>query len=441
MNQQINPFCDLEAEKAVLGAMLIDAAVIPDIVRLLGENGDAFYTTSHQLLYQQILQTYQRQGKTDPLLVADQLKKTETLNRIGGTDYLYELQAPIVETQSTSAYTEILLERWTRRQLSEASAQMKEIALDENISAEDAVNQSADILSELALEKVHKGLQPIRPYIIENIDAIEEASKQENATIGLTTGFSDFDEITSGLQPGQLIIIAARPSKGKTTLVLNIAQHIALNASKPVAFISLEMTGQEIAMRMLSAEAHIDYTKLRNGTLAQDQWSGLVKAMERLHNATFFVNDNMRGSVVDIRSEVRRLRDQHGQLAVIIIDYLQLMRGTAGKYNVREQEIADISRSLKALAAEMNVPIIACSQLNRNVEKRQGTPQLMDLRESGAIEQDADIVAFLHNEEEEAPQIYDRQEVELIIKKHRNGPTGTVVLYFNKKQMRFENQK
>lgn len=444
MLDNTSTFHDSEAEKIVLGSMMVDSAVIPDVVRLLGLTNQAFFTVNHQLLYSSILTTYERNGTTDPLLVADHLKKEKHLNRVGGVDYLYELQSAIVETENTKFYTEILLEKSIRRNLIEASVKVKDFASDENITLKEAINNSQELIFEITQSDSHRGLAHIHPFIIQSIDNIERAFQDESPIVGISTGFREFDEMTSGLHPGQLIIIAARPSKGKTTLVLNIAEHIASTAAYPVAFFSLEMSAEDISMRMLSAESHIDYRKLRDGSLTQDQWPQLISAMEKLQGGKMFVNDNMRGTIQDIRAESRRVRDEQGKLSVIIIDYLQLVKGSGNRYNMREQEISEISRTLKGMAAELDVPIIACSQLNREIEKRPGKePQLSDIRESGAIEQDADLVAFLHEADDvdEDSHTYDRVEMELLIKKHRNGPTGRVPLYFHKKQMRFENPK
>lgn len=436
-------FHDSEVEKIVLGSMLVESSIIAPVSRVLGTGTAAFYTNDHKLLYSAILTSYERNGTTDPLLVADQLKKEENLNRIGGTDYLYELLAPIVETANIEYYVNILHDKSVRRLLSEASAQVKERALDTELPLKDVMNSVQQLIFEITNPDPHRGFLPILPILAETIDDIEKRSQQDGGLVGVATGFMDFDALTSGLHPGQLVIIAARPSKGKTTLVLNMAQHVALHQPKPVAFFSLEMSGQELTMRMLSAESRIDFSKIRDGTFSNDEWQNLMEASARLTGARMLVNDDMQGTMQDILAETRRLKDEQGGLSLVVIDYLQLMRGSGNRYSIREQEIADISRGLKAMAAELKVPIIACSQLNRDVEKRfTKEPQLSDLRESGAIEQDADLVAFLHEEEPaEGEHTYDSREVELIIKKHRNGPIGRIVLYFTKKQLRFDNPR
>lgn len=439
--EPVEPLADTEAERAVLGAMMTEKVVIPRVIALLGHTSDAFFTTDHQLIYTAILEVYERVSNADPLLVANELNRTNQLNRTGGADYLYELQAPIVETESTEFYAEILHEKATRRRLMQASSQIRELAMDEDVELSDVMNQAQEAVFELGQTDAQRGFTRIRPLLTQSIDEIEKLFHKEERFLGVPTGFMDFDVMTSGLQPGNFIIIAARPSMGKTTLVLNVAQNIALEQARPVAIFSLEMPAQDIVMRMLSAEAQIDFGRLRTGNFSEDYWRPLTEGASRLAEAPILINDNRGLTVQALRAESRRLKGEHENLSLIIVDYLQLLRGT-GRYNSREQEISEISRALKVLAWELNVPIIACSQLSREVERRPDKqPQLSDLRESGAIEQDADLVAFLYREDyyQEDEQVDDRVEAHLLIKKQRNGPTGTVALYFTKKQMRFEN--
>ena len=438
--QAVDSLSDKEAEQAVLGAMMTEKSVIPRVIALLGHTSDAFFTTDHQLIYTAILAVYERVSNADPLLVADELKRTNQINRTGGAGYLYELQAPIVETESTEFYADILHEKATRRQLIQAGAAIRDLAQDESIELAEVLNQSQESVFELGQNDAQRGFQAINPLITSSIDSIEKLYHKEERFLGVATGFMDFDHMTSGLQPGNFVIIAARPSMGKTTLVLNMAQNIAIDDERPVAIFSLEMPAEDVVMRMLSAESRIDFGRLRTGNFSEDYWRPLSEAASRLSKAPVFINDNRGLTVQGLRAEGRRLKGEHSDLALIIVDYLQLLRGT-GKYNQREQEISEISRSLKVLAWELNVPIIACSQLSREVERRPDKqPQLSDLRESGAIEQDADIVAFLYREDYyEEEDAGDRVEANLLIKKQRNGPTGPIVLYFTKKQMRFEN--
>ena len=438
--EAIDTLSDKEAEQAVLGAMMTEKSVIPRVIALLGHTSEAFFTTDHQLIYTAILAVYDRVSNADPLLVADELKRTNQINRTGGAGYLYELHAPIVETESTEFYADILHEKSTRRRLIQAGASIRDLAQDESIELADVLNQSQESVFELGQNDAQRGFQPINPIVTSSIDAIEKLFHKQERFLGVPTGFMDFDHMTAGLQPGNFIIIAARPSMGKTTLVLNMAQNIAIEQQRPVAIFSLEMPAQDIVMRMLSAESNIDFGRLRTGNFSEEYWRPLTEAAGRLSEAPILINDNRGLTVQGLRAEGRRLKGEHKGLSLIIVDYLQLLRGT-GKYHAREQEISEISRALKVLAWELNVPIIACSQLSREVERRPDKqPQLSDLRESGAIEQDADIVAFLYREDYyEDEDAGDRVEANLLIKKQRNGPTGAVVLYFTKKQMRFDN--
>jgi replicative DNA helicase len=433
---------DKEAEQAVLGSMMTEKSIIPRIEALLGPTSDAFFTTDHQLIYNAILSVHSRVSEADPILVANELNRVQQLNRVGGADYLYQLQAPIVETENAEFYAEIIREKATRRRLIRATDQIREFAQDESIEIDEVLNRSQEAVFELGKSDAKRGFEHIRSLLKEGIDAVEKLHKNKERFLGVPTGFIDFDYMTSGLQSGNLIIIAARPSMGKSTLVLNMAQNIALEQERTVAIFSLEMPAQDVAIRMLSAESGIDFGQLRLGKFSQEYWSPLSASVSRLSKAPILINDNRALTIQGLLAEGRRLKGDYEDLALIIVDYLQLIRGT-NRYNAREQEISEISRSLKVLAWELNVPVVACSQLSREVERRPNKqPQLSDLRESGAIEQDADVVAFLYREDyydDEDDYTDETVEANILIKKQRNGPTGTIVLHFCKRQMRFEN--
>jgi replicative DNA helicase len=428
---------DKVAEEAVLGAMMTDRAVIPRVVSALGQTSEPFFTTDNQLIYAAILSSYERNNKVDPLLVANELEKIDQLNRAGGAVYLYDLQAQIVETESTELYAQIVQEKWFRRQLVRAGQQIDTLAHDQERELSDVLSQAQEEVFRLSHADARRGSVLIAPLVREVLKEVEDSYGNEHKILGVSTGFFDLDVMTSGLQPGDLTIIAARPSMGKSTLVLNIAQNIARN-NLPVLIFSLEMPARHVVMRMLAAEAEIDFGRLRSGSLTEEHWESLAQATSRLISATIFINDARGLTVQELRAEGRRLKAQYDNLAVIIVDYLQLLSGSS-KYYGRVEEISDISRSLKTLAWELNVPIIACSQLSREVERRPDKrPQLSDLRESGAIEQDADVVAFLYREDYYDDQSEEDQGLaDLIFRKQRNGPTGTIQLEFKKKLMRF----
>ena len=417
--------------------MMTDRAVIPRVVSALGQTSEPFFTTDNQLIYAAILSSYERNNKVDPLLVANELEKIDQLNRAGGAVYLYDLQAQIVETESTELYAQIVQEKWFRRQLVRAGQQIDTLAHDQERELSDVLSQAQEEVFRLSHADARRGPVLIAPLVREVLKEVEDSYGNEHKILGVSTGFFDLDVMTSGLQPGDLSIIAARPSMGKSTLVLNIAQNIARN-NLPVLIFSLEMPARHVVMRMLAAEAEIDFGRLRSGSLTEEHWESLAQATSRLISATIFINDARGLTVQELRAEGRRLKAQYDNLAVIIVDYLQLLSGSS-KYYGRVEEISDISRSLKTLAWELNVPIIACSQLSREVERRPDKrPQLSDLRESGAIEQDADVVAFLYREDYYDDQSEEDQGLaDLIFRKQRNGPTGTIQLEFKKKLMRF----
>ncbi len=430
---------DRESEQAVLGAMMLDSAVIPRVIAILGHTSEVFFTADHQLIYTAILAGYERHNRVAPLLVSDELERKNELNRAGGDLYLYDLQARIVETESTEFYAQIVREKSTRRQLVQAGEQISNLARDQEQELREILDQAQEAIFRLGQSDNAQGFVSVGSIIKETLAGIEKLFHKQDQFVGIPTGFTDFDLMTSGLQRGDLIIIAARPSMGKSTLVLNMAQNIAIEQELPVAIFSIEMPTQQVLLRMLAAEAQINFSNLRTGNLTGEDWTGLTQAVSSLMSVPIFINDARGISIQTLRAEGRRLKAEHENLALIIIDYLQLLSG-AGRYAGRVEEISEISRTLKTLAWELDTPIIACSQLSREVEKRPDKrPLLSDLRESGAIEQDADLVAFLYREDYYDENADDQGTADLIIKKQRNGPIGTVRLEFNKTQMRFAN--
>ncbi len=418
---------------------MVDSAVIPRVIPILGHTSEDFFTADHQLIYAAILSVYERHNKVDPLLVSDELERKNELNRAGGDLYLYDLQARIVETESTEFYAQIVREKSTRRQLVQTGEQISNLARDQDQELREVLDQAQEGVFRLGQAEDDQGFVSVGSIVKETLAEIEQLFHKQDQYVGIPTGFTDFDLMTSGLQRGDLIIIAARPSMGKSTLVLNMAQNIAIEQELPVAIFSLEMPTQQVLLRMLAAEAQINFGHLRTGNLTGEDWTGLTQAVSSLMSVPIFINDTRGVTVQTLRAEGRRLKGEHSDLAVIIVDYLQLLSGS-GRYAGRVEEISDISRALKTLAWELDTPIIACSQLSREVEKRPDKrPLLSDLRESGAIEQDADLVAFLYREDYYDEAADDQGTADLLIKKQRNGPTGTVRLEFNKTQMRFAN--
>ena len=435
----MEPLHDRESEQAVLGAMMVDSAVIPRVIAILGHTSEVFFTADHQLTYAAILAVYERHNRVDALLVSDELDRKSDLNRAGGDLYLYDLQARIVETESTEFYAQIVQEKSTRRQLVQTGERITNLARDQEQELREVLDQAQEGIFRLGQTDKDQGFVSVGSIVKETLDELEKLYHKQEQFVGIPTGFTDFDLMTSGLQRGDLIIIAARPSMGKSTLVLNMAQNIAIEQELPVAIFSLEMPTQQVLLRMLAAEARINFGNLRTGNLTGEDWTGLTQAVSSLMSVPIFINDARGVSVQTVRAEGRRLKGEHQNLAVIIVDYLQLLSGS-GRYAGRVEEISDISRALKTLAWELDTPIIACSQLSREVEKRPDKrPLLSDLRESGAIEQDADLVAFLYREDYYDEGGDDQGTADLIIKKQRNGPTGTVRLEFYKTEMRFAN--
>lgn len=436
--KNIETIIDKDAEKAVLGALLIDKSIIPEIQSILGISTDVFYTTDHKLIYSAILTVFNDTNQIDPLLVANELRSQDQLNRVGGPEYLYELQSPIVETENTHLYAEILVEKCTRRQLIQVSKEIFNYAIDESKDLDTSFLELQECIYNLGKTDEDDGYIDLAASLRQNTIDIENAEDSDGIT-GLRTGFIDFDELTGGLQPGQLIIIAARTSMGKTSFVLNIAANVAINYQKPVVFFTLEMPVNNLTMRILSSETGIEFNRLRNYKFPYDKWESIATRISEIGNAPLKFKYIPGMTCQGLRTETRKLKIENPDLSLIVVDYMQKMRAQHSK--IREQEISEISRTLSEIAGELNLPIITCSQLNREIESRNNKlPKLSDLRESGAIEQDADIVAFLHREDyyEDDENLDEKVEASLLIKKHRNGRLGTIMLNFNRQLMHFE---
>ena len=438
--QYIESLIDKETEQVVLGSLLTEKTIIPEIQEILGDDGDAFFTTDHKLIYTSILETFRNLSDADPILVGNTLNRNKQLHRVGGIEYLYDLQAPIVETESTPLYAEILVEKLTRRQLIQTSAKIREYAVDESINVDTSILQSQEALYKIGKVQDNNGYIDLGSALWDNARSIEE-SKGKSGITGLRTGFIDFDELTGGLQPGQLIIIAARTSMGKTSFVLNIARNVSVNYEKPVVFFTLEMPVNNLSMRILSSETKIEFNRLRNYKFPDDLWEQIGDCVSKIADAPLKFKYTPGMTCQGLRTEARKLKMEEPDLSLIVVDYMQKMRVQNNSKMIREQEIAEISRTLSEIAGELNIPIITCSQLNREIESRQNKqPKLSDLRESGSIEQDADIVAFLHRDDyyDDDDNLDEKVESSLMIKKHRNGRHGTIMLHFNRQLMLFE---
>lgn len=428
---------NVEAEQAVLGAMLIEREAISKVAEFL--RPEDFYREAHRLIYQAILNLFNRNEAVDIVTVTEVLRKEEKLEGAGGISYITSLANSVPTAANVVYHAKIVEEKALLRQLINTATQIAGMGYEANEEVAAILDRAEKMILEVSNRKVGRDFTPIKAIIFDAFAKIEELYATRGGITGIPTGFKDLDRLTSGLQPSDLILIAARPSMGKTAFTLNIAQHVAIREKKTVAFFSLEMSKEQLVQRMLCAEAAIDAQRLRTGELEDHDWKKLVLAADKLAAAPIFIDDTPGITVLEMRTKARRLKIEH-DLKLIIIDYLQLMQGSSGpsRSENRQQEISEISRSLKALARELNVPVIALSQLSRGVEARQSKkPMLSDLRESGSLEQDADIVAFLYREDYYNPDTDKKNITEVIVAKHRNGPVDTVQLFFHKQFTKF----
>ena len=427
----------VEAEQAVLGSVLVNPESISKIIDVL--DPEYFYRKSHQVIYAAIVDLFDKSQPIDIVTVSQILKDQGKLDSIGGRQYLTDLAMSIATTANIEYYAKTVSEKSLMRNLIKAGTEIVQTCYEE-VDADIAVDKAERLVFGIAQNRDMNALVPIRDVVNEAFARIEKRYEQRDALSGLSTGFYDLDEMTSGWQRSDLVIVAARPSMGKTAFTLNLAQHAAVECNAPVALFSLEMSKEQLVTRLLCAEAKIDANKLRSGFLQTNDWTALANAMGRLGEAPLYIDDSAASSVLDIRAKCRRLKSEMKSLGLIIIDYIQLMSGRKATDN-RVQEVSEISRGLKQLARELDVPVIALSQLSRAVEARQNKrPMLSDLRESGAIEQDADIVMFIYRDDYYNPESEQRGEAEIIIAKQRNGPVGTVELLYQASITRFLNK-
>ncbi|MBI5678122.1 MAG: replicative DNA helicase [Planctomycetes bacterium] len=422
----------IEAEMSVLGAMILDNEVISLVIPIL--NKLSFYKTAHQELYQAIVDVYDKGQPVDLVVLREELKKRSLLEKVGGVEYLMELEEAVPTIGNVEYYANIVREKAIKRNLIEVAATIQKQSFEESTDTEHLLDASERAIFDITQKKFNTASTKLNEILKETFSRIENLHDRQSRLTGLSAGFYDLDDLTCGLQPSELIIVAARPSMGKTSIVLNIVEHVGVVEKKPVVIFSLEMSAQQVAQNMLCSHARIDAHKLRMGFLDDKQWSDLSYGLGSLSEAPIFIDDTPGLTVLEIRAKARRLKAQY-DIQLVAVDYLQLMESSRAEN--RQQEISVISRGLKSLARELKIPVIAVSQLNRSVESREGhRPRMSDLRESGSLEQDADVIALLHRD-----NYYDPDKdntAELIIAKQRNGPTGVIKLTFRSHFMRFE---
>jgi replicative DNA helicase len=427
----------VEAEVAVLGAMLLDSAAIGVAAELLDES--SFYRGAHRKIFRAIMDLFARDEAVDLVTLTQELKRTKDLDDVGGAAYLSTVIGSVATTANVRYHAKIVLEKALLRRLINVATEVAQEAYDSGGEAGDILDRAEHMIFEIAQAKVRRDFVPMREILKHSFEVIQELYDKKEHITGVPTGFDDLDALTSGFQRSDLVVIAGRPSMGKTAFALNVAAHAAIEKRVPVAIFSLEMGKEQLVQRMLCSEARVDAHKLRTGYLADRHWSSLTTAAGLLSESLIYIDDTPAMTVLEMRSKARRLKAE-SDVGIVIVDYLQLMRGL-GRQENRQQEISEISRSLKALAKELEVPVLALSQLSRAVETRGGDkrPILSDLRESGAIEQDADVVAFIYRAEQYERTPENVGVAEIIVGKQRNGPTGTVRLQFSSECTRFDN--
>ena len=430
-----------ELEEAVLGAVMLEKDAILQVIDIV--KPESFYKDEHQKIFQAIIDLTSANKAIDLLTVTEELRKKKQLDEVGGPVYITQLTSRVASAAHVEYHARIVAQKFIQRELIRVSSEIQSRAFDESTDVDDLLDFSEGELFNIAQGNIKKESQKVNVLIKEAIFQIEEASKRADSLIGIPSGFTKLDRLTNGWQNSDLIIVAARPSMGKTAFVLTMARNMAVEHNKAVALFSLEMASLQLVNRLIVAETELPSSRIRNGKLADFEWEQLDYRIKKLVDAPIYIDDTPAISVFELRAKARRLKRQHN-VEILIIDYLQLMTGTPDTRGNREQEVSTISRALKGIAKELNIPVIALSQLNRSVEIRSGTkrPQLSDLRESGAIEQDADMVIFIHRpekyglfEDENGNSL--RGIAEIILAKHRNGPIGDVLLEFKDEFAKF----
>ncbi|TAL14497.1 replicative DNA helicase [Patescibacteria group bacterium] len=426
---------NLDAEKSLLGAVLIDEETLADISEHVTFKD--FYEKRHAIIFAGMMRLYEKHKPVDLLTLTEELKRKNEIELIGGSAYITELTNYVPTAAHAEAYAELVAQKAVRRRLIKASGEISELGYNEDTTTQELLEKAEAELFSVSDQSLKQDLVSIESILTESFDRMEELHRNKGTLRGVRTGYRDLDNMTAGLQRSDLIILAARPAMGKTTLVTNLAYNVATIAKQPVLFFSLEMSKEQLVDRMLADASGVDAWNIRTGNLSDDDFSKLSEAMGEMAEAPIFIDDTPGMTVLEIRTKARRAMHEQ-PLGLIIVDYLQLMQGSGRGDGNRVQEVSEISRGLKLVARELNVPVIALSQLSRSVESRSPQiPQLADLRESGSIEQDADIVMFIYREAYYNPETERENLTDLIIAKHRNGPTGKIELYFHPERLRF----
>lgn len=433
--ERVPPY-NIEAEESLLGAMLISRDAISEAQEIV--RAEDFYREANGRIFAAILDLYVHGEPADPITVAEALKKKGVLEEVGGKPYIHTLVSGVPTAANAKYYAEIIERNAILRSLIRVANEVATLGYEAPEDLEAAIDRAESLIFGVTQKRISEHFTSIKELLTESFERIEKLYEKQTYVTGVATGFIEFDKLTSGLQPSDFIVVAGRPSMGKTSFVLSVAQYVGMQLGVPVAIFSLEMGRHQLAQRLLCSEARVDAHSLRVGNLKEEDWGRLSGAVGRLAEAPIFIDDSANINMMELRAKARRLMTKHN-LALIIVDYLQLMQG-GGRAENRQQEISDISRSLKILGRELNVPILAVSQLSRAVEQRTDKrPFLADLRESGAIEQDADLVVFIYRDEYYNRHSEDRGIAEVIISKHRNGPVGTVRLAFLEHYTKFAN--
>jgi replicative DNA helicase len=426
----------LDAETAVLGAALLSRPALAEVVEIVSP--DDFYRSAHRTVFEAILELFGRGEVIDPITIVDRLDRLGKLDEVGGATAIHDLIAAVPTAANAVYHARIVAEKAMLRRLIDAGTRVVQIGFDAGEDVNLAVDRAEQLIYDVAQGRVGSEYSPLKELLSEGFERIEQRFENRSEVTGLPTGLDDLDRITAGLQRQNLIVIAARPAMGKSSLSLGIAQYVTVELNEPAVIFSLEMSKAEIVDRILSSEARIDSFKIRNGRLDDTDWAGLSDAMGRLAEAPLFIDDTPGITMMEIRAKCRRLKQRHG-LSLVVVDYLQLMQSHR-RVESRVQEVSEISRGLKMIAKELDIPVVALSQLSRQPESRTDKrPQLADLRESGSIEQDADVVAFIYRDEVYDQDTADRGVAELIVSKHRSGPTGLVKLAFLDHLTKFAN--